>query len=79
MTAYGELDMIQGKLGALTHFAKPFDINDIREASASISPRQNRSKNKFCLIVGKRLQSVSEKLERAVLLSEKVGGVNREA
>lgn len=34
MTAYGELDMIQEakKLGALTHFAKPFDINDIREA-----------------------------------------------
>ncbi|MEQ2529558.1 response regulator [Bacillaceae bacterium CLA-AA-H227] len=34
MTAYGELDMIQEakNLGALAHFAKPFDIDDIREA-----------------------------------------------
>ena len=34
MTAYGELDMIQEamNLGALTHFAKPFDIDDIRSA-----------------------------------------------
>ncbi|MBE6184712.1 response regulator [Heyndrickxia ginsengihumi] len=34
MTAYGELDMIEEtkKLGALTHFAKPFDIDDIRKA-----------------------------------------------
>lgn len=34
MTAYGELDMIQEAkdLGALTHFAKPFDIDVIREA-----------------------------------------------
>ncbi|EOR24124.1 response regulator [Bacillus sp. UniB3] len=34
MTAYGELDMIQEAkdLGALTHFAKPFDIDDLREA-----------------------------------------------
>lgn len=34
MTAYGELDMIQEAmdLGAITHFAKPFDIEDIREA-----------------------------------------------
>ncbi len=34
MTAYGELDMIQKakNLGAITHFAKPFDIDDIREA-----------------------------------------------
>ncbi|WP_077215088.1 response regulator [Bacillus dakarensis] len=34
MTAYGELDMIQEakNLGALTHFAKPFDIDDIRTA-----------------------------------------------
>jgi len=32
MTAYGELDMIQQakNLGALAHFAKPFDIDDIR-------------------------------------------------
>jgi two-component system response regulator (stage 0 sporulation protein F) len=34
MTAYGELDMIQEAmdLGAITHFAKPFDIEDIRAA-----------------------------------------------
>ncbi|NHM30116.1 response regulator [Neobacillus terrae] len=34
MTAYGELDMIQEAkdLGAITHFAKPFDIDDIRAA-----------------------------------------------
>ena len=34
MTAYGELDMIQEarELGALAHFAKPFDISDIRQA-----------------------------------------------
>lgn len=34
MTAYGELDMIQQAkdLGARTHFAKPFDIDDIRAA-----------------------------------------------
>ena len=34
MTAYGELDMIQEAkdLGALTHFAKPFDIDDLRTA-----------------------------------------------
>ncbi|NSL52111.1 response regulator [Calidifontibacillus erzurumensis] len=34
MTAYGELDMIQQAkdLGARTHFAKPFDIDEIREA-----------------------------------------------
>jgi two-component system, response regulator, stage 0 sporulation protein F len=36
MTAYGELDMIQEAmdLGAITHFAKPFDIDDIRKAVA---------------------------------------------
>ena len=34
MTAYGELDMIQEakELGALMHFAKPFDIDEIRGA-----------------------------------------------
>ena len=34
MTAYGELDMIQEtkELGAIMHFAKPFDIDEIREA-----------------------------------------------
>ncbi|MCA0991199.1 response regulator [Bacillus hwajinpoensis] len=32
MTAYGELDMIHEAmdLGAITHFAKPFDIDEIR-------------------------------------------------
>ena len=34
MTAYGKLDMIQEAkdLGALMHFAKPFDIDEIRQA-----------------------------------------------
>jgi two-component system response regulator (stage 0 sporulation protein F) len=34
MTAYGELDMIKEAtdLGALTHFTKPFDIDDLRMA-----------------------------------------------
>ncbi|MBF0705220.1 MULTISPECIES: response regulator [Bacillales] len=34
MTAYGELDMIHEAmdLGAITHFAKPFDIDEIRAA-----------------------------------------------
>ena len=33
MTAYGELDMIKEatELGALTHFTKPFDIDDLRQ------------------------------------------------
>ncbi|WNF38912.1 response regulator [Bacillaceae bacterium IKA-2] len=33
MTAYGELDMINKAmdLGAVTHFAKPFDIDEIRD------------------------------------------------
>ena len=32
MTAYGELDMVDEacKLGALTHFTKPFDIEELR-------------------------------------------------
>lgn len=40
MTAYGELDMIQEArdLGALTHFAKPFDIDDIRQAVKKYLP-----------------------------------------
>ncbi|MBN6885017.1 two-component system, response regulator, stage 0 sporulation protein F [Cytobacillus horneckiae] len=40
MTAYGELDMIQEakELGALTHFAKPFDIDDIRAAVKKYLP-----------------------------------------
>jgi two-component system response regulator (stage 0 sporulation protein F) len=34
MTAYGELDMIQEAkdLGAIMHFAKPFDIDEMRKA-----------------------------------------------
>ena len=34
MTAYGELDMIQEAMeyGAITHFAKPFDIDELIEA-----------------------------------------------
>jgi two-component system, response regulator, stage 0 sporulation protein F len=40
MTAYGELDMIQKArdLGAMTHFAKPFDIDDIRKAVKDYLP-----------------------------------------
>jgi len=40
MTAYGELDMIQEAkdLGALTHFAKPFDIDEIRQAIKKYIP-----------------------------------------
>ena len=32
MTAYGELDMIKEamELGALAHFTKPFDIDELR-------------------------------------------------
>lgn len=42
MTAYGELDMIQEakSLGALTHFAKPFDIDDIRAAVRKHLPQK---------------------------------------
>jgi two-component system, response regulator, stage 0 sporulation protein F len=42
MTAYGELDMIQEakNLGALTHFAKPFDIDDIRAAVRKHIPQK---------------------------------------
>ncbi|GMA50885.1 response regulator [Alicyclobacillus contaminans] len=34
MTAYGELDLIQEamEMGALAHFTKPFDIDELREA-----------------------------------------------
>ncbi len=41
MTAYGELDMIQESkdLGALTHFAKPFDIDELREAVRKYMPK----------------------------------------
>jgi two-component system, response regulator, stage 0 sporulation protein F len=42
MTAYGELDMIQQAkdLGAITHFAKPFDIDDIRSAVRKHLPQK---------------------------------------
>lgn len=42
MTAYGELDMIQEAkdLGAITHFAKPFDIDDIRAAVRKHIPQR---------------------------------------
>lgn len=42
MTAYGELDMIQEAkdLGAITHFAKPFDIDDIRTAVRKYIPQK---------------------------------------
>jgi two-component system, response regulator, stage 0 sporulation protein F len=40
MTAYGELDMIQEAkdLGAINHFAKPFDIDEIRQAVRKVLP-----------------------------------------
>lgn len=43
MTAYGELDMIQEAkdLGAMMHFAKPFDIDDIRNAVREYLPIQS--------------------------------------
>lgn len=43
MTAYGELDMIQQAkdLGARTHFAKPFDIDEIREAVKNQVPLES--------------------------------------
>jgi two-component system response regulator (stage 0 sporulation protein F) len=43
MTAYGELDMIQESkdLGAITHFAKPFDIDEIRDAVRKNMPQQS--------------------------------------
>ncbi len=43
MTAYGELDMIKEAkdLGAITHFAKPFDIDDIRAAVKKHIPQKS--------------------------------------
>jgi two-component system, response regulator, stage 0 sporulation protein F len=40
MTAYGELDMIKEakSLGALSHFSKPFDIDEIRKAVSDVLP-----------------------------------------
>jgi two-component system response regulator (stage 0 sporulation protein F) len=47
MTAYGELDMIQEAmdLGAINHFAKPFDIADIRKVVKDILMEQKHSHN----------------------------------
>jgi len=44
MTAYGELDMIQEAkdLGAITHFAKPFDIDEIRDAVKQNMPMNSK-------------------------------------
>ncbi|MGK0699868.1 response regulator [Priestia flexa] len=44
MTAYGELDMIQEAkdLGALTHFAKPFDIDEIRQVVREYIPLKSK-------------------------------------
>src|SRR6478736_3612756 len=41
MTAYGELDMIQEakELGAITHFAKPFDIDDILYSDSGVNKK----------------------------------------
>lgn len=40
MTAYGELDMIKEamNLGAITYFAKPFDIDELRETVRKYIP-----------------------------------------
>ncbi|WP_139364818.1 response regulator [Sutcliffiella halmapala] len=45
MTAYGELDMIQESkdLGAITHFAKPFDIDEIRDAVRENMPQSTEN------------------------------------
>ncbi|WP_025025787.1 response regulator [Caldalkalibacillus mannanilyticus] len=43
ITAYGELDLIQEamRLGALTHFTKPFDIDELRKGVESyLTPTQ---------------------------------------
>ncbi|GAA0358081.1 response regulator [Bacillus horti] len=42
ITAYGELDLIQEamNLGALTHFTKPFDIDELRKIVASVSNQE---------------------------------------
>lgn len=45
MTAYGELDVIKEAIhnGALTYFAKPFDINDVLEAVKKEMPLHKHS------------------------------------
>lgn len=50
MTAYGELDMIKAAtdLGALTHFTKPFDIDEIRIA-VNAELNQSGSKTGFAV------------------------------
>jgi two-component system response regulator (stage 0 sporulation protein F) len=46
MTAYGELDMIKEatELGAITHFTKPFDIDEMRDAVNSQLDSDSSSK-----------------------------------
>lgn len=46
MTAYGELDMIKEAtdLGALMHFTKPFDIDELRQAVNNQLTSSNRMK-----------------------------------
>lgn len=43
MTAYGELDMIKEamELGALAHFTKPFDIDELRHAVGQLFDNQD--------------------------------------
>lgn len=50
MTAYGELDMIKEAtdLGAIMHFTKPFDIDELRQAVN----QQLRSPNNNSFAVG---------------------------
>lgn len=50
MTAYGELDMIKEAtdLGALTHFTKPFDIDELRIA-VNTELRQPGSSTSFAV------------------------------
>lgn len=42
MTAYGELDMLEEatKCGVITHFTKPFDIEQLRDAVAEVLDRE---------------------------------------
>ncbi|PZD96466.1 response regulator [Paenibacillus sambharensis] len=50
MTAYGELDMIKEatELGALMHFTKPFDIDEMRMA-VNMQLRGGESNNRYAI------------------------------
>lgn len=50
MTAYGELDMIKETtaLGALMHFTKPFDIDEMRRA-VSIELEDGEPRNQYAI------------------------------